>query len=96
MSRRIENGIYFSIAASAALLLFRVAKPRGKFLGRVRVRQEEKDGSSQARDVYVPLNPDGIRNADIRVEAPPPGVIVFRMEEAFRELGPEGQLSKAY
>lgn len=33
----IENGIYFAIASSAAVLLFRVAKPSGQFLGRVRV-----------------------------------------------------------
>ena len=81
----IENGIYFSIAASAALLLFRIAKPRGKFLGRVRVRHEEPNGATLARDVYVPLNPDGVRNSTIQVDAPPAGVIVFRMEEAFRE-----------
>ncbi|GAA5823562.1 hypothetical protein JCM11251_000681 [Rhodosporidiobolus azoricus] len=79
----IEIGIYFSIAASAALLLFRMAKPRGKFLGRVRVRQEDRSGAVQARDVYVPLAPDGVRNSSVNVEAPPPGVIVFRMEEAF-------------
>lgn len=35
----IENGIYFAIAASVALLLFRVAKPLGQFLGRVRVAE---------------------------------------------------------
>lgn len=35
----IENGIYFAIAASAAVLLFRVAKPKGEFLGRIRVAE---------------------------------------------------------
>lgn len=35
----IENGIYFAIAASAAVLLFRNAKPEGQFLGRVRVAE---------------------------------------------------------
>ncbi|KAF3912533.1 Pendrin [Dactylellina cionopaga] len=34
----IENGIYTTISASAALLLFRLAKARGHFLGRVRVQ----------------------------------------------------------
>lgn len=33
----IENGIYTTIAVSAAMLLFRVAKARGRFLGRVKV-----------------------------------------------------------
>ena len=35
----IENGIYFAIAASAAVLLFRVSKPQGQFLGRIRVAE---------------------------------------------------------
>ncbi|OBA24271.1 sulfate permease [Metschnikowia bicuspidata var. bicuspidata NRRL YB-4993] len=35
----IENGIYFAIAASAAVLLFRIAKPSGQFLGRIRVAE---------------------------------------------------------
>lgn len=33
----IENGIYTTIATSAALLLFRVIKARGRFLGKVKV-----------------------------------------------------------
>ncbi|KAI5823724.1 sulfate permease [Schizophyllum commune Tattone D] len=35
----IENGIYVSICASLALLLIRVAHPRGKFLGKVILRR---------------------------------------------------------
>ena len=35
----IENGIYFAIAASAAVLLFRVAIPKGEFLGRIKVAE---------------------------------------------------------
>lgn len=35
----IEDGIYFAIAASLAVLLFRTAKPSGQFLGRVRVAE---------------------------------------------------------
>ncbi|EPS38873.1 hypothetical protein H072_7395 [Dactylellina haptotyla CBS 200.50] len=34
----IENGIYTTISTSAALLLFRLAKARGHFLGRIRVQ----------------------------------------------------------
>ncbi|GAA5892716.1 SLC26/SulP family anion transporter [Sporobolomyces salmoneus] len=79
----IEIGIYFAIAASAALLLVRLAKPRGSFLGRVRVRQEDKDGETTVRDVYVPLRPVTPKDTSVVVEAPPEGVIVFRMEEAF-------------
>ena len=35
----IETGIYFAMAASAAVLLFKVAKPTGQFLGRIRVAE---------------------------------------------------------
>ncbi|BGP38822.1 Sulfate permease 2 [Rhodotorula kratochvilovae] len=50
----IEIGIYTSVGASVALLLFRIARPRGAFLGRVRLRPDvaapgeglDKDGES--------------------------------------------------
>lgn len=35
----IENGVYFAICASAAVLLFRIAKPKGHFLGKVQVAE---------------------------------------------------------
>ncbi|EGW35378.1 uncharacterized protein SPAPADRAFT_133278 [Spathaspora passalidarum NRRL Y-27907] len=35
----IEAGIYFAIASSCAVLLFRVAKPNGQFLGRTQVAE---------------------------------------------------------
>ncbi|KAK7530536.1 SulP family sulfate permease [Phyllosticta citricarpa] len=37
----IENGIYTTICVSAALLLFRLFKARGRFLGKVKVRSIE-------------------------------------------------------
>lgn len=37
----IENGIYTTICVSAALLLFRLFKARGRFLGKVKVRSVE-------------------------------------------------------
>ena len=81
----IEIGIYFAIAASAALLLVRLAKPRGSFLGRVRVRQADKSGTT-VRDIYVPLRPTQPTDTSLAIESPPDGVIVFRMEESFREF----------
>ncbi|SCZ98361.1 BZ3500_MvSof-1268-A1-R1_Chr7-1g09110 [Microbotryum saponariae] len=76
----IEIGIYASVAASAALLLYRIAKPRGTFLGRVRIHSED---NNITREVFVPLNKDGVHNPYVKVEAPPPGVIVYRVEESF-------------
>ncbi len=38
-----ENGVYVSVAASLALLLIRIARPRGKWLGLVRVHHGTTD-----------------------------------------------------
>ena len=80
----IENGIYTSLAASVVLLLFRIARPRGHFLGRVRIRPENSTSDADIRDVYVPLCGDGgITNPAVKIEAPPSGVIIYRFEESF-------------
>ncbi|EWC48027.1 hypothetical protein DRE_02606 [Drechslerella stenobrocha 248] len=42
----IENGIYTTISVSAAMLLFRIAKAKGHFLGRIRVQVVPLDNSS--------------------------------------------------
>lgn len=60
-----------------------MAMPRGKLLGRVRVRQERPVGTVDSREVWVPLPAADVVNPQVQVEAPPPGVIVFRMEESF-------------
>lgn len=79
----IENGIYTSICTSLALLLVRVARPRGYFLGKITLRSPQT-GSSDARDVYVPLNPKAsLMNDTVKVTPPPPGIIVYRFEESF-------------
>lgn len=77
--------IIHSVGASAALLLYRIARPRGQFLGRVRIHADVEGTTAplSSRDVYVPRQPDGIRNPNIRVDAPPPGVIIYRFDEAF-------------
>ena len=63
----------------------KVARPKGHFLGRVRVFAETAEVSPSPRthrDVYVPVTPDGVRNPLVVVEAPPPGVIIYRFDEA--------------
>ncbi|GAA5840778.1 hypothetical protein JCM9279_001217 [Rhodotorula babjevae] len=98
----VEISIYTSVGCSVALLLFRIARPRGSFLGRVRLRPDvagrppsptDKDNGGSGsvspvspvlhRDVYLPLLPDGVRNPLVQVEAPPPGVLVYKFEESF-------------
>ncbi|KZT52049.1 putative sulfate permease [Calocera cornea HHB12733] len=86
----IENGIYTAICCSAALLLVRIARPRGHFLGRVTVRadgpsiQNGQEGATVVREVWVPLDREGhVMNPTLKVEAPPPGIIIYRFEESF-------------
>ncbi|KAJ7581105.1 sulfate transporter family-domain-containing protein [Mycena floridula] len=78
----IENGIYVSIISSLVLLLLRIARPRGAFLGKVTLH-EQTDDSQKSREVFVPLKKNGVINSDIKVVPPSPGVIVYRLEESF-------------
>ena len=80
----IEIGIYLSLISSVLLLLFRIARPGGHFLGRVRVGVEtqEEDGVGRTvREVYVPINASSssLTNPQVKVEAPPAGVVIYRL-----------------
>jgi sodium-independent sulfate anion transporter 11 len=77
----IENGIYVALATSIALLVFKLAHPRGHFLGRVRVHSSSNP--SDSRDVFVPQSPNRVINSQIRVDPPPPGILIYRFEETF-------------
>ncbi|OJT14139.1 hypothetical protein TRAPUB_9250 [Trametes pubescens] len=77
----IEDGIYTSVAASLALLLIRLARPRGHFLGRVTLHSTAE---ATSRDVYIPLSPNKfLMNEHVKVYPPSPGVVVYRFEESF-------------
>ncbi|RDB24002.1 putative sulfate permease C3H7.02 [Hypsizygus marmoreus] len=78
----IENGIYTSIASSLALLLIRLAHPRGSFLGKVTLRGDASD-NKEVREVFVPLKANGVTNPHVKITPPSPGVIVYRFEESY-------------
>lgn len=77
----IEIGIYVTVATSGALLLFRIAKADGEFLGRLSVKPIE--GGVGASNVYLPLNHTDGSNPDVPVEQPHPGVFIFRFSASF-------------
>ncbi|KAK2054421.1 sulfate permease [Colletotrichum caudatum] len=93
----IENGIYLTMCASAALLLVRLAKAKGHFLGRVRVYRATKDTAGKgvpfnekgesvempSREAFIPLSKDDGSNPHIDIETPYPGVFVYRFGEGF-------------
>ncbi|KAK2781266.1 Sulfate permease 2 [Emmonsiellopsis sp. PD_33] len=67
----IENGIYCTICISLAILLFRVVKAQGQFLGRVKVHSvlgdhvqdgDGKYGALGSNEPGLPSNPSSFRN----------------------------------
>ncbi|KEF62797.1 SulP family sulfate permease [Exophiala aquamarina CBS 119918] len=83
----IENGIYLTIAASATLLLFRVAKAKGNFLDRVRIHyvsgEELLREAERKAEAFLPLEHQDGSNPDIEVETPFPGIFIYRFSEGF-------------
>jgi sodium-independent sulfate anion transporter 11 len=103
----IENGIYTTICASLAVLLFRVIKARGSFLNRVKVRSaiagdgtggvleggNAKDGGDCMREVFLPIDRRDGSNPEIEIESPYPGVFIYRLSEGFNYLNASNYLN---
>ncbi|KAI9803479.1 MAG: hypothetical protein M1825_001822 [Sarcosagium campestre] len=93
----IENGIYTTICISLAILLFRVVKARGRFLGQVKVHSVVGDHvlegnnvghggvehDTSLRNVFMPLDHHDGSNPQIPVDSPYPGVFIYRFSEGF-------------
>jgi len=90
----IENGIYTTIAASGALLLFRLAKSPGKFLGKISVKPAPRstlrgNGSSsqdslldeKSHNAFVALDRSDLSNPEVDIKSPYPGVFIYRFGE---------------
>lgn len=86
----IETGIYCTIGVSLAVLLFRLAKARGQFLGYVQVHsvvgdhilnapQEDpstgfEDSTEMSRRIYLPTEHAGGTNPRVKIHQPAPGI----------------------
>ncbi|KAJ2043429.1 hypothetical protein GGI01_001480 [Coemansia sp. RSA 376] len=84
----IDNGIYTTVAASAALLLFRIAKAQGKFVGTVRVVYDQPDAVAasntvESRDIFVPLDHSDGSNPSVTPQHPQGGVFIYRLNEGY-------------
>merc|ERR1711939_862337 len=93
----IENGIYTTICVSVAVLLFRVVKANGHFVGRVKIHSvvgdhliDEKDtqnvgppGKDQQRNIFLPLDHNDGSNPSVAPEQPYPGIFIYRFSEGF-------------
>ncbi|KAL5606684.1 hypothetical protein BROUX41_003080 [Berkeleyomyces rouxiae] len=90
----IENGIYLTICASAALLLVRLSRTKGRILGYVNIQEAVKEGQvlydehgtavvRATRQAFIPINGEDGHNPKVNVEQPHPGVIIYRFQEGF-------------
>lgn len=98
----IEIGIYTTICVSLGLLLFRFAKARGAFLGKVKVHavvgdrvlpehgglaapkfSDPGNPDHTARNVFLPIDHADGSSPEIQVDAPYPGIFIYRFSEGF-------------
>lgn len=56
----IENGIYVTVAVSAAVMLFRIAKAKGHFLGRVKIHSVAGDQLLSGEDTSPRASSEGL------------------------------------
>ncbi|KAJ5348826.1 uncharacterized protein MYU51_007089 [Penicillium brevicompactum] len=96
MFSTIETGIYVTICVSLAVLLFRLAKAKGEFLGYIQVHsvtsdKAPDDGNStttleldptSSRRLYLPLH-NGSINPRIKIHQPSPGIFIYRVSDGF-------------
>ncbi|OAQ58764.1 sulfate permease [Pochonia chlamydosporia 170] len=98
----LENGVYLTIASAAALLLIRIARAKGSFLGRVRIYavsagdlNSKKEGSERpSRDAFLSIMNCTPYNEDVEAESPYPGVFIFRFDEGFNYTNQQHYLDK--
>ncbi|KAF2868640.1 sulfate permease 2 [Massariosphaeria phaeospora] len=93
----IENGIYLTICASLALLLWRQLFSKGAFLGKVQIyratpetigrKETEAYGPAiverTSREAYIPVSRIDGSNPHVEIESPYPGILIYRFLEAF-------------
>ncbi|KAF2751490.1 sulfate permease 2 [Sporormia fimetaria CBS 119925] len=94
----IENGIYLTMCASLALMLWRHLKSHGVFLGKVKIYRATTDsisgagGEKTAREAYLPVNHHDGSNPAVKFDHPYPGVFVYRFSEGFTYLNQQHYL----
>jgi solute carrier family 26 (sodium-independent sulfate anion transporter), member 11 len=86
----IEHGIFAMIGLSVAIVLFRMFKAQGSFLGRIKIRTVhhskdygDEDNDSDSRACFLPLDRRDGSNPDIPIERPYPGIFIYRFTEGF-------------
>ncbi|CAF2530192.1 unnamed protein product [Rotaria sp. Silwood2] len=83
----IEIGIYTTVISSGVLLLFRIAKARGQFVGRVQIEQiklsVDKYIRLTTRNIYVSLDHSDGSNPTVIPVSSNNGIFIYRLNESF-------------
>ena len=93
----IEDGIYTTICISVAVLLFRVVKAKGRFIGKVKIHSVigdhmtdgqhgsfgSNDPDKSTRNLFLPIGHNDGSNPEIEIESPYPGIFMYRFSEGF-------------
>lgn len=103
----IENGIYVTIAASFALLLWRQLFTHGALLGKVKIYRatpetivHKEDGhltsgsESSVREAFIPISRKDGSNPLVGIESPYPGILIYRFTEGFTYLNQQGYMDE--
>lgn len=94
----IENGIYTTVGASGFVLIWRVAKSPGRFLGKVSIHHAPRDAvfvsstlnphapGGENHSAYLDAARNDLSNPQIPIKSPYPGVFVYKFAEGLNYI----------
>lgn len=92
----LDHSIYLGVGLSLALLLIRIARANGGFVGVARSRRvpwvtedpadKLAESSITIKDVFLPFNRQGASNPAIVLDTPYPGVFVYRLHDSYNYI----------
>ncbi|KAF4998631.1 hypothetical protein FGRMN_2957 [Fusarium graminum] len=92
----LETAIYVTTGLSFLLLLVRIARTRGQFLGRVTIQEMDQseeglenttsEKQTAMREIFLDLDRNDASNRDIVVETPHGGVLIYHFPEGLNYL----------
>lgn len=92
----LDYSIYLGVGLSIILLLLRIARANGGFVGVARSQRVPREGADTAsqlardlvspKDVFVPFNRQDGSNPAILLETPYPGVFVYRLHDSYNYI----------
>lgn len=85
----LEYCIYVGVGLSIALVLLRLARTKGQFLGKVKAQRVKLDNTTDGdvtlerpRTIYAPFRQNDGMNPAIHIDSPHPGIFIYRLSES--------------